>query len=472
MSKSATRTTLSGRGRSLRFLPPLLIAFGGVAIGWALRGAFASSADARPRDASPRFAAAASASAPAPVTNVSSTPSLIAIEPLLDRLLFADSTDMVGLVEALGELTRLDAAGVRGAWASVGRRQPLDTMGGSATVVYLWSRMTALGEKAEIPRGWGADQFASTIELVRVRENLPALLDRLRAGENLGEAERRAVFVDLARENPLDAVRLWTASTRLWDYRTDARWLGAALADPKSRDAAMSELRRWQGGQGGDLGGATLALAWEWIARDPAAVESWLREPAQADVRDTVMQQVLNVRALSDPRMAWTWSQVLPEAERQRALGMSAAQLANRDPAEGARLIAGLVAPAEREAAIREYGKTLAANDLEGWKSWRQTLPEAERAVANRAAFDLWVFNEPDAAVDWLCRQAPGAAKVELVVTLVDVYAGKDPAVAAKWIQSIADPARRRSAAVAALSGAGPDNLETVRTILAAAGAL
>ena len=59
-----------------------------------------------------------------------------------------------------------------------------------------------------------------------------------------------------------------------------------------------------------------------------------------------------------------------------------------------------------------------------------------------------------------------------MVQTLVDVYAGRDPAVAAKWIQSISDPARRRSAAVAALGGAGPENLETVRTILAAAGAL
>jgi hypothetical protein len=202
------------------------------------------------------------------------------------------------------------------------------------------------------------------------------------------------------------------------------------------------------------------------------AVERWLREPAQADVRDIVMQQVLNVRALSDPRQAWTWSESLPESERQRAVGMSAAQLANRDPAEGARLISGLRAPAEREAAIREYGKTLAANDLEGWKSWRETLPESERAVANRAAFDLWAFHEPQAAVDWLGRQTPGLAKDELVMTLVDVYATRDPGVAAKWIQSIDDPARRRSAAVSALSGAGPENLETVRTILAAAGAL
>jgi len=461
-----------GRSRGLLLLPPLLIALGGGLAGWTLRDALAPDPEAAnaagPRLSSPtpREAAPPGPVAPAPAAGA------IAVERLLDGLLFADSTDMVALVEGLGELTRLDGAGVRRGWSLLAGRHPVDTMGGSAAVVYLWSRMVALGERVAIPPGWGADQFASTIELVRVREDLPALLDRMRAGENLSGAERRAVLIDLARENPLDAVRLWTASTRPWDFRADARWLGAALADPAARAATMSELRRWQGGQGGDLGAATLALAWEWIARDPGDVESWLREPAQADVRDVVMQQVSNVRALSDPRGAWSWSEALPEAERRRALGMSAAQLANRDPAEGARLIATLSAPAEREAAIREYGKTLAANDLEGWKNWRESLPEGERAWANRAAFDLWVFHEPDAAVDWLGRQAPGAAKDEMVTTLVDVYAARDPQVAAKWIRSIEDPRRRRSAAVAALGGAGPENLETVRTILAAAGAL
>lgn len=404
-----------------------------------------------------------------PVAAPSPSAARVAVESLLDRLLFADSTDMVALVESLGDLTRLDDAAVRLAWGSLARRSPVDTMGGSAAVVYLWSRMVALDASCTLPRGWGADNFASTIELVRVRTQLPALLARLQAGENLGAAERRAVFIDLARTDPLDAVKLWTAATRPWDFRTDARWLGAALADPATRDAAMTELRRWQ--KDGDVGGATLALAWDWIARDPAAVERWLLLPEQADVRGTVMQQVLNVRVLSDPLAAWTWSEALPEQERRRALGMSAAQLANQDPAAGARLIAGLQAPAEREEAVREYGKTLAANDLAGWKTWRDTLPAAEQAQTNQAAFDLWVFHEPEVAVEWLQTQAAGPAKDDMILTLVDVCAARDPATAATWIASIPDPVRRKSAAVAALSSVGPENLETVRTFLAAAGA-
>ena len=143
---------------------------------------------------------------------------------------------------------------------------------------------------------------------------------------------------------------------------------------------------------------------------------------------------------------------------------MSAAQLANRDPAAGARLIASLGSAPEREAAIREYARTLAANDLETWKRWRDTLPETERA-----AFDQWAFFEPEAAVEWLQKQGPGPARDDMVLTLVDVYAAKDPIVAAEWIQSIPDAGRRRNAAVAALASVGPSDLETVRLLLAAA---
>lgn len=444
----------------------LLFALAGLAGGAAGWFGHAASSSGHP---APRFAAIAPSPAPtATLAPPAAAPANADPRAILDRLLFAESSDMVNLMEAIGELTRLDEPGVRLAWRMIGERPPLESMGGSSAVIYLWSRLVALGESADIPRGWGAENFASTIALAQVREQLPRLLSRLESGESLDEAERRAVFTEIARTDPLGAIKLWTATTPPWDFRGDARWLGPALADPSTREAAMAELRRWQ--KDGDLGGATLALAWDWIARDPAAVEAWLREPAQADVRDHVMQQVLNVRVLADPASAANWSRALPDSERRRALGMSAAQLANRDPEAGARLVADLQAPAEREEAIRSYGKTLAANDLERWKTWRDGLPETERAQANEAAFDLWAFYEPDAAVRWLDSRPAGAARDDLVLTLVDVYAQRDPAVAAKWIQGIGDPARRDKAAVAALAGAGPENLDTVRTILAATG--
>lgn len=448
-----------------RVLIPISTGLLGCVLGWLAH----SSPRPAPPGPAPVVAAARSQIAPlGAAVAPSREPERLDPETLLDRLLFADSTDIVSLVESLGALTRLDDAEVRQAWASLDRRNPVDTMGGSAAVVYLWSRMSVFAPATAIPRGWGADQFASTIELVRVRGQLPALLARLQAGENLGEAERRAVLIDVARADPLGAVKLWTASTRPWDYRTDARWLGAALANPATRDDAMAELRRWQ--HDGDLGGTTLAVAWDWIARDPAAVERWLQLPEQADVRGTVMQQVLNIRVLADPLAAWTWSEVLPADERRRAIGMSAAQLANRDAAAGERMIANLQNPSERQEAIREYGKTLAANDLARWKTWRETLPAAEQTQTNQAAFDLWVFYEPEQAVKWLEAQATGPAKDDMILTLVDVYAARDPKVAADWIQSIPDPVRRKNAAVAALSSVGPANLDTVRTLLTAAG--
>ncbi len=450
--------------------PPLLLLVStgllGCALGWGLHGW--SGLGAKPPEAA-KATPAAARPAPAPLPDEALVAPAKGPLPheILEHMLAADSTDMVDLMESIGVMTRMTDAEVKAAWASLAGRTPSDTMGGSAAVLYLWSRMTRLDAGVAMPRGWGAENFVATIDLVKVRRDLPGLLARLNAGENLSEAERRAVFTDLVQTDPLGAAILWVKNTKPWDYRGDARWFGEALANPETRDALMAELRAWQ--KDGDLGGATLALAWNWIARDPAAVEQWLKQPEQADVRATVMQQVANARVLSNPLDAWTWSEGLPADERIRALGMSAGQLANQNPEAGARLVAGLQNPAERQEAIRQYGKTLAANNLEQWKTWRDTLPEAERVFANESGFDLWVYHEPEQALQWLNTQPEGRTKDQMITTLVDVYAARDPRVAADWIQSIPDPARRKEAAVTALTTIGPGNLDSVRTILDAA---
>ena len=446
-----------------RLFPFVVGGVAGAAAGWLLHTALAPAPAGIPTS----FPVSPRAVVPAVAVTSANAAARVSPQAALERALRADSTDMVNLVEALGALTNLDDAGVKLAWESLGRRTPADTMGGSAGVIYLWSRLVALGGAVEIPPGWGAEHFAATIELAKVRQGAPRLLARLAAGENLSEAERRAVFTDTMRTDPLGAVRLWVASTKPWDYRGDARWLGDALSSPDTRDAVMTELRRWQ--KGGDLGGATLALAWDWIARDPVAVERWLQLPEQADVRGTVMQQVANVRVLANPAEAWTWSEALPSGERVRILGMGAGQLANQDPEAGARLVAGLRDPAERQEAVRQYGKVLAANNLEQWKTWRDTLPETERAFANESGFDLWVYHEPEQALQWLNTQPEGATKDRMIATVVNVYASRDPKVAADWIESIPDPARRKEAAITALASIGPSNLDSMRTILDAA---
>jgi hypothetical protein len=55
-------------------------------------------------------------------------------------------------------------------------------MGSSTTIIYLWGRMSRMGLDVEVPPGWGADNFASTTALEKIRGNLPELRRRLEAG--------------------------------------------------------------------------------------------------------------------------------------------------------------------------------------------------------------------------------------------------------------------------------------------------
>jgi hypothetical protein len=385
----------------------------------------------------------------------------------IERALVADGTNMMNLVEAIGGLAGLSDAQVKEAWVDLTARPPVVSMGGSTTVIYLWGRMSRMGVVVEVPPGWGAENFSSTIALEKVRGNLPELRRRLESGEALDEAERRALYTEALHADPFAAVTLWMKNTKPWDFQADGRYFGNALANPKTRDAIMAEARKWQ--KDPDLmGSLTLVLAKDWIARSPADVEEWLNLPAQSDVRTVVMQQVINMRAIADSLDTWRWSESLPDPERRQAVSMSARNLANTQPEIGARLIASLQDPGERQVAISEYGKILAANNIEQWEKWRDMLPENERSVTNESAFRSWVSSEPENAVKWLDSQPDGPAKTVMIGALVGVYAELDPQVAAQWIQSIPDPTQREQAAISAISAIGPNKLESVRTILSA----
>jgi hypothetical protein len=388
--------------------------------------------------------------------------------PGLDRMFTTDPADMLAMMEAIGSLTRMSDGEAKDAWEELSRRTPGMGFGNSLSVLYLWARMTRMGEDVEIPAGWGAEQYQQAIETEKARGNLTKLQRRLESGEQLLEAEKRALLTDLMRKDPLKAVDLWCLSTKPGDYRNDAKWMGDLLGNPETRAGIMARIRAWQAG--GDVAGVVSNLARNWIAHDPAAVERWLQEPEQADVKDLLMNEVVNARSLADPAKAWEWSRDLPEEERLQALGTSAMQLAARDPAGGIKLIAGLENPGEREAAIKNFANILAARDFDQWQEWRDSLPAAEQEVANESAFSLWVNMDVDKATEWLNTRPTGETRDRLVAAMVNYHAQRDAETCAEWIRTISDESRRREAAGAALSNVGPYDLEQIRIILNATG--
>lgn len=384
----------------------------------------------------------------------------------ISRMQSTDPSDMLAMLEAIGAMTRMSDEEAKTAWLELAKQTPVPGFGNSLGVLYLWSRMTRMGESVDVPQGWGAEQYQAAIETEQVRGMLPQLLKRMEAGEGLSEAERRVVLTDTMRKNPLKAVELWCLSTRPEDYRNDAKWLGDALSDPGARDAIMARVREWQAK--GDLAGAVSMLANRWISKDPAAVERWLQEPAQADLRSGLMAEVANARALAEPAEAWKWSATLEGNERLQALRTGAMQLAVRDPDNGIRLIAGLEDPVERETAVKNFANILASRDYDKWQAWRDSLAPGEQAMANESSFALWVNMDVDQAAGWLAKQAKGTSRDEMVGMLVNYYAGRDPETCSEWIRSISDADRRKDAAGAALSNVGPYDFDKIRVILAA----
>lgn len=381
-------------------------------------------------------------------------------------MMTTDPSDMLAMLEAIGAMTRMSDEEAREAWSSLSKQVPSMGFGNSLSVLYLWSRLNRMGENVELPAGWGAEQYQQAVETEKARGNLADLRKRMESGDGLTEAERRVVLTDTARENPLKAVELWCLATRPEDFRNDAKWLTGVLANPEQREAVMARIRQWQGG--GDVAGVVSMLANRWISSDPEAVERWLQEPAQADIRSSLMVEVANARALDEPAEAWAWSKKLEGAERLQALRTGAMQLAVRDPENGVKLIAALEDPAERETAVTNFANILAAKDFDRWQEWRDSLPPAEKDMANESAFALWVNVDADRAAEWLNTRPKGAGRDEMIGLLVNYYAGRDPETCSDWIRTISDMDRRKDAAGAALSNVGPYDLDKIRVILAA----
>jgi hypothetical protein len=332
----------------------------------------------------------------------------------------------------------------------------------------LWGRLGRMGQDPPLPPGWGVEDMVVAVASERARrggeQGTEKIMERLESGEPVSDTERRVVFGQMARANPLGAVKFWCRVTPPGDFEHDAPWLADALTDPATRSAVMAEVRKWQAG--GDVAGTTSFLAGNWLRRDPAAVAQWLAEPAQADIRPALLPEVIAARAGANPAETWNWAQTLPEQQRRQTLEMSAAHLAGTDPEGGMKLIAALPASAARREIVTKFGEALAGQDFARWRQWRDTLPRAEQDAVNASAFTSWVIEDGTNAVAWLQARPVGADKDALVTVLVETYAKDDPAGAARWIASIPDPARREEAFHSALVMTGYNDLERVKILL------
>lgn len=382
-------------------------------------------------------------------------------------LSISNPDDMVDMIGNIGAITRLTDAEVRIAWVELAKQTPTKTFGGSLTATYLWSRMVRMGEEVWPPQGWGVEEKKVAVQSEIARHDMAKILEKMEAGTQVSEIERRVALTEALRTDPLEAVKLMCRTTKPGDYQNSAPFLSAAMTRPESREAIMAEIRKWHGG-GGSLPDTIAFIARSWINRDPEGVERWLKEPAQADIRAASMNEVINARTMSNPGDAWAWCQSaeISEERRRYTLGYSSQYMANENPEEGMRLIAGLKDTEDRREVIGKFGPILAGSDFDQWQQWRETLSPAEQVTAGESAFHVWARQDLDGAVDFLAGQPSGETKDQMISTLISVHAAARPELAVEWIRKISGSERRSQAVSAALSYIGYEDLERSRQIL------
>ncbi len=386
-------------------------------------------------------------------------------------MLKTDDADLVELMESIGAMTRLNDDEVRQAWVELSQRGPNRGWSSRMAAIYLVTRLGRIGEHAQLTGAWNAvgDEYKNAFEAEAARRDPAAIRAQLETNTAVSEAARRVYFSQALQENPTQAVELWLRSTPPESLGDQAEWFGDALAQGgEAREKIMALLREKKGGNE-SFPWLISAMASDWMSRDPAAVEQWIAQPGQADIRDAVLSQLVAARGLANPEAAWQWSTVLPDNLRREAITFNAGELANHHPEVGKKLLAALEDPLDRTEAIKSFSSIHAANNYADWNTWRAALPPAERDTANESAFALWARNEPDQAVQWLGSRPPGEAKNAMVASLVHVVASENTDLAIQLIGNISDPKTRREAVTIALQSVSTSELDKIRAILAAA---
>ncbi len=390
---------------------------------------------------------------------------------ILTRMLKTDDADLVELIESIGAMTRMNDDEVRDAWAALQRRGPNEGWSSRLAAIYFVTRLDRIGEHVQLTGAWNqvGDEYQRAFDAEAARRDPAAIRAKLASGANVSETQRRVYFSQALRDNPAEAMRLWLDTTTPDARANQAKWFGDALAQGgETRDQLMVLLRE----KNPDPESFNLVMynmAGDWIANDPEAAERWAAQPAQADLRNSLLTQAAIARSLANPETAWQRTAALPDNIRGEALSFNAGELANHQPEVGKQLLATLKNPQDRAEAIKSFSSVHAANNIDDWQKWRATLPTVEQDAANESAFTFWARKAPDEAVQWLSGRPAGETKNAMVTSLVKVVAEENTDLAIQIINKISDPKTRREAVTTTLQSVSTTELEKIRAILAAA---
>jgi len=182
-----------------------------------------------------------------------------------------------------------------------------------------------------------------------------------------------------------------------------------------------------------------------WGEQDPRAAVDWAMAQPPSGQRGQYLGTALRALARSDPRGAFDLALAQPAPDRDGVVGNVLGEWASADPAAAAAALARLPGEAVNHSALSQVAMHFVRQDPAGAAAWLVTLEERQATLAASMVFSMLGRQSPQDAAP-LVDDLPGPLRRQASQSLVQSWAAQDPAAAARWVDTMADPAARSEA--------------------------
>ena len=201
----------------------------------------------------------------------------------------------------------------------------------------------------------------------------------------------------------------------------------------------------WQWAEEGVSGPLKLqlqtAILQGWSQRDPAAAAHWLSDSGLTT--QPFYDAVASAWAATDYHAAFDWARGLGDPKTRAVAEIPIArEIVLNDPGN-VPLLNDIISPPAR--AVASGPTKTSAPGTSAPANPTPPEPSAESINMATAIADLWATKDPAAAAKWVDTLPPGPGRDEAAATLATVWAATDINAAVHWSSNIVDPQMRRN---------------------------
>jgi hypothetical protein len=307
---------------------------------------------------------------------------------------------------------------------------------------------TAVSRLARVPSGLGRENALRALASVWLRADAPAALAWARSLPPVDRAPAlESALHELARTDPWQVIEL--APTSLSGPALERTLLLAVQTLTHTDPAAAASLVPLLPA-GETQTRAALEVVQALADKNPAAALDFVAQLPGGSGSTLALNHLLTRWAATAPAAAAQYVAALPPGPAQDAAAAHLATLLAREPANALAWAQALPAATARAAALVSIASAWAQTDPAAAARWASTQPSGPVATtALTGALSYWVLADAGAARDFVAL-LPGATQPVAAAAIAPLLAQRAPVATLTWAQTLAAPAAREAAVVAA----------------------